>query len=341
MNLTKVRESIFLALNANLPIFLQGSPGIGKSDLVKSVASKCNLELIDLRLSQCDITDLNGLPKFENGKASFQPFDIFPLTDTPLPAGKNGWLLFLDEINAAVPAVQVAAYKLILDRMVGNHHLHPAVRIVCAGNKATDNAVVNELSSALRSRFITVEVEPNTKDWLVWGEQNGIDYRILAFLEEKPNLLFAFDPEKDDGAFPCPRTWHMLSRIIKNLPDLGDYEELLKGIVGNTAYEFVTYSRFSKDVPKFKDIIDGTAKIDPKASIGVIYMTLGSIVANIDEKSPSTETECKRIIDCINTYGSEYLTSFNSRLASVDKHKYMIRFKSYMQYITSTVREAL
>ena len=38
MNLTKVRESIFLALNANLPIFLQGSPGIGKSDLVKSVA---------------------------------------------------------------------------------------------------------------------------------------------------------------------------------------------------------------------------------------------------------------------------------------------------------------
>ena len=64
MNLTKVRESIFLALNANLPIFLQGSPGIGKSDLVKSVASKCNLELIDLRLSQCDITDLNGLPKF-------------------------------------------------------------------------------------------------------------------------------------------------------------------------------------------------------------------------------------------------------------------------------------
>ena len=111
--------------------------------------------------------------------------------------------------------------------------------------------------------------------------------------------------------------------------------------VGNTAYEFVTYAKFSKDVPKFKDIIDGTAKINPNASIGIIYMTIGSIVANIDDKSPSTETECKRIIDCINTYGSEYLTSFNSRLASVDKHKYMIRFKSYMQYITSTVREAL
>lgn len=341
MNLNKVKECLKIAINADLPMFLQGSPGVGKSDLVKSIAKEGKLELIDLRLSQCDITDLNGLPKFENGKASFQPFDIFPLSNTPLPAGKKGWLLFLDEINAAVPAVQVAAYKLILDRMVGNHKLHDMVRIVCAGNKATDNAVVNELSSALRSRFISIEVEPNTKDWLVWGEQNGIDYRILAFLEEKPNLLFAFDPEKDDGAFPCPRTWHMLSKIIKDLPDLSDYEELLKGIVGNTAYEFVSYAKFSKDVPKFKDIVDGTAKINPNASIGIIYMTIGSIVANIDDKTPSTETECKRIIECINTYGSEYLTSFNSRLASVDKHKYMIRFKSYMQYITSTVREAL
>ena len=91
----------------------------------------------------------------------------------------------------------------------------------------------------------------------------------------------------------------MLSKIIKDLPDLSNYEELLKGIVGNTAYEFVTYAKFSKDVPKFKDIIDGTAKINPNASIGIIYMTIGSIVANIDDKSPSTETECKRIIDCI------------------------------------------
>ena len=341
MNLNKVKECLKIAINADLPIFLQGSPGVGKSDLVKSIAKEGKLELIDLRLSQCDITDLNGLPKFENGKAQFVPFDIFPLTSTPVPAGKKGWLLFLDEINAAVPAVQVAAYKLILDRMVGNHKLNEMVRIVCAGNKATDNAVVNELSSALRSRFISINVEPNTKDWLVWGEQHNIDYRILAFLEEKPNLLFKFDPERDDGAFPCPRTWHMCSRIISNLPNLVDYQELIKGIIGDTAHEFVTYSKFSNEVPKFKDIIDGTAKINPNADKGVIYMTIGSIVANIDENTPSTETECKRIVDCINTYGKEFLTSFNSRLANVGKHQHMIKFKAYMKFITSTVREAL
>lgn len=39
----------------------------------------------------------------------FMPFNIFPLENTPLPKGKNGWLLFLDEFNSAPKDVQAAA----------------------------------------------------------------------------------------------------------------------------------------------------------------------------------------------------------------------------------------
>ena len=291
MNLTKAVTAINLALKANLPIFLQGSPGVGKSSIIKRVADENMLEVIDLRLSQCDITDLNGLPKFENGKAAFQPFDLFPLRDTPIPAGKQGWLLFLDELNAAQKPVQVAAYKLILDRMVGNHHLHNNLRIVCAGNLATDNAVVEDLSSA----------------------------------------------------FPCPRTWEMLSKIIKQIPDVSQKNEgeLLRGIIGNTANEFIEYCKYASRVPKYNDIIAGKAKIDPDSDLGIIYMTLGSLIANINATSPATDTECKNIVNCLNTYGNEYLVAFNSRLAKMGKHTFMLKFPSYMKYITTTVREAI
>ena len=343
MNLTKAVTAINLALKANLPIFLQGSPGVGKSSIIKRVADDNMLEVIDLRLSQCDITDLNGLPKFENGKAAFQPFDVFPLKDTPIPAGKQGWLLFLDELNAAQKPVQVAAYKLILDRMVGNHHLHNNLRIVCAGNLATDNAVVEDLSSALRSRLITITIEADTKEWLDWADKAGIDYRITAYLEEKPDSLFKFDPERDDGSFPCPRTWEMLSKIIKQIPDVSQKNEgeLLRGIIGNTANEFIEYCKYASRVPKYSDIIAGKAKIDPDSDLGIIYMTLGSLIANINATSPATDTECKNIVNCLNTYGNEYLVAFNSRLAKMGKHTFMLKFPSYMKYITTTVREAI
>ena len=65
----------------------------------------------------------NGLPKFEDNKATFVPFDIFPLSDWKLPEGKEGWLLFLDEFNSASKAVQAASYKLILDRCIGGTRL--------------------------------------------------------------------------------------------------------------------------------------------------------------------------------------------------------------------------
>lgn len=38
---------------------IEGHPGIGKSSIVQQLADKYNLQLIDVRLSTCDPTDLN------------------------------------------------------------------------------------------------------------------------------------------------------------------------------------------------------------------------------------------------------------------------------------------
>lgn len=82
--------------NAGVVPFLHSSPAIGKSSLAKSIAKRNNLKVIDLRLTELDSSDLNGLPYFKDGKSSFLPFDTFPLADSPIPDGFNGWLLLLN-----------------------------------------------------------------------------------------------------------------------------------------------------------------------------------------------------------------------------------------------------
>ena len=48
-------------LDAGIVPLLKGSPGMGKSALAANVAKTRSLFLIDLRLAQCDVTDLNAV----------------------------------------------------------------------------------------------------------------------------------------------------------------------------------------------------------------------------------------------------------------------------------------
>lgn len=102
-------------IKAKLVPMIEGSPGMGKSAIVHQIAEQYGLKLIDLRLSQCDPTELMGFPSIGSNvdrtkaRAGYVPMDTFPLEDDSIPAGHNGWLLFLDEFNSAPPAVQAAA----------------------------------------------------------------------------------------------------------------------------------------------------------------------------------------------------------------------------------------
>jgi len=44
------------------PVMLWGPPGIGKSQMVAQVAVEQNVDVIDIRLSQMEPSDLRGIP---------------------------------------------------------------------------------------------------------------------------------------------------------------------------------------------------------------------------------------------------------------------------------------
>lgn len=239
---------------AGITPFLHSSPAIGKSSLAKQLALQYDLKVIDLRLTELDPTDLSGLPYFKDGKSSFLPFDTFPLTDTPIPDGYQGWLLLLDELNSAPQSVQAACYKLILDRMVGQHKLHDKVVMIACGNLETDNAIVTPLSSALISRFAHFDIELNVDDWLEWASKAGIDYRITAYINFKKTSLYTFKPEVT-SPYASPRTWEMVSKVIKDIDEPSQL--LVSSLIGDgVAMEFVNYLKLYQDLPTLESIID-------------------------------------------------------------------------------------
>ena len=261
------KEFVLDYLQAGLVPNLVSSPGVGKSALAKEIARENNLKLLDVRLSQADPTDLNGFPFIldkdaERPKAGYVPMDIFPVEGDPIPEGYSGWLLLLDELPSAPRNVQAAAYKLILDRMVGMHNLHPACACIAAGNKITDHAIVNELSTALQSRLVHLVIKVCQKAWDEWSIPAKIDHRIRSFLNFEEKMLHQFNPTHNDLTYPCPRTWEFLSQILTNWKKRGIEDiprrklPVLAGTIGEgAARKFMTFVKVYDKLPSLEDIL--------------------------------------------------------------------------------------
>ena len=64
-------------LPARRPIYLWGSPGVGKSAVVRQAAETLKLKLVDVRATLLDPVDLRGLPKISKDRAEWCPAELF------------------------------------------------------------------------------------------------------------------------------------------------------------------------------------------------------------------------------------------------------------------------
>jgi len=251
---------------------VHGSPGISKSAITQRVARDINHELIDWRGSSADPTDTNGLPmrNLESGKAEYMPFDTFPLEGDELPKGKDGWVIAMEEINSAPRAVIAACYKLILDRLVGNRKLHPAVKIICLGNLSTDGAIVQPIGTAMQSRLVHLIMGVDVKETIQFMAKSGFDKRIIAYANWKPGNVYNFVPKNIEYTFPCIRTWSFVNSIITGQLELAPLAPSIHGAISlGVGREFIAFCAIFHTLPDLNEVVKNpaTAPIPNEADV--------------------------------------------------------------------------
>ncbi len=308
---------------------IKGSPGIGKSDVIRAVAKELNLFVIDIRLSQASPEDLNGFPAIVNGVAKFLPFEHFPRADNQIPEGYSGWLIFFDEITSAPKSVQAASYKIILDRYIGNYPLHDSCAIVAAGNLASDKAVVVQQSTALTSRMAQMSMKSNTPDWLEWASMNQLDNRGLAYLQFMPNHLHVFDPNKTDENFACPRTWAMTLNYISDLetPDIVD-NAVIAGLLGSgIAAEFVAFMELFRDLVPIEDILKDPKGVSIPHRHDKMYAAIGYLYPHINADT------FENLMDYVKRFPEELQSVFMKTVTH-----YIPEMRKHPVYVKNTVK---
>lgn len=274
------KELLKIYMHENIPCCIEGPPGVGKSELARQVADERSVKLIDLRLPQMDPVDLRGLPTVNNGHTTWARPDYWP---DEMRDGKEGIILF-DELADCGRAMQSAAYQVILDRRAGPHVIPPGWYPMAAGNRRQDKAAAQQLSTALASRFAWIEIEADHKCWYEYGVRKGFDHFVLGFIKAHPDKLTCDLSKADMRAFPCPRQWERVSRVMKALSS-SNRPRVIGGLVGaGAAGEFEAFMK-TMDLPDLADILADPKKCPIPEKPSSKYALSAMLSINADTKN--------------------------------------------------------
>lgn len=267
VNTTELLQLLDL-IPASHNIMLVGRHGIGKSEILTEYFNSRGMPVVPLFLGQmADPRDLIGIParNEKTGKTDFMPPYWFPLDGKPI-------VLFLDELNRARPEILQTIMDLALNRTLAGRRLPEGSRIISAVNEG-DRYQLTDLDPALVSRFDIVNFQPTVQEWLLWAGRNGVDRRVMDFIEDNPVWLDRnpdMKENEDTGLDKTPdrRAWKRVSDIISGVETVTPvHQKAIAAIVGAKATvafrSSVTMNRLAsgKDVlysfHSVRDRIDG------------------------------------------------------------------------------------
>ena len=275
------KKSIRKCIKIQSPVFLWGPPGIGKSDIVKQIGDEQGRDVIDVRLSLWEPTDIKGIPFYDAKQGTMS---WAPPAELPTDPDSNA-ILFLDELNSAAPATQAAAYQLILNRRVGTYILPKGVSIVAAGNRDSDKGVTYRMPAPLANRFLHLELRTDFEDWLAWATSNKVHEQVVGYLSFAKQDLYDFDPKASSRSFATPRSWIFVSKLLKDDDiDEATLTDLVTAAVGEgLAVKFMAHRKVAKQMPRPEDVLSGkVTKCDIK-EISAMYSLTTSLCYELQE----------------------------------------------------------
>lgn len=258
--------ALALAVGANLPVLLWGQPGIGKTAVLNQVGAELGVVVETVVASVHEPSDFAGLPVLGPDPGS-EGVPMAPPDWAVRLARAGHGLLFFDELSSAPPAVQAALLRVVLERRVGSLALPAPIRIVAAANPAASAADGWHLSAPLANRFVHLDwvhdprvvargiggtwpsaVVPRIDPAAAASAVARARGTVAGFLSARPGLVHMLPREAEERgrAWPSPRTWEMVARLLAfGFAARAEHETLaaaVAGAVGPAAgIEFLTF----------------------------------------------------------------------------------------------------
>lgn len=299
----ELAQLIRTCITSRLPLLILGSPGLGKTSIVRQEAAELKLGLMENLGYLYEPVDFRGLMMTsDNGMTKCCPLNRWPLhrmvKDGTIP--ERG-ILLLDEMLNSHRDVLTAFAEPLCDHRVNGEPLAPGWSIVATGNNIGRGTSANPMPSHVSNRVAICNLNPTWDEWMSWAAGRIRPELIAYFSMTKGSELFAFSPEKTlqpNHPYLTPRSLENLSRAVDAWSGSNSGSRppcwLYSSVVGDFGAKLYTTLDILTEVTSWSDILADPAKAKVGKDEAVIYTQIQVILAElkaIEQKSkviPST-----------------------------------------------------
>ena len=276
----------------------QGEPGIGKSSMLKVLATRYpDYEVAYIDCTLLDLGDF-ALPYTESAGdmrvTKFAPNARFKMhSDKPV-------IVMLDEIGKAMKAVKNVLLTLMLEHRIGDHYL-PEGSIVFATTNLAQEGIGDMIPPHARNRMCVVKIrKPNADEWIDgYALDNGILPEVILAVKQFPQMFqsfedlqdpkdneYIYDPRLPRPSFVTPRSMDKASDLLKKTKGMKDdvISHALIGTIGTRAtYDMMAMVKLAQDLPDWETIIKKPTEAHVPDSPSAVCMLVYSAIQQVEK----------------------------------------------------------
>lgn len=203
-------------------VYLQGTPGSGKTALVRQAAVANGFSLYTVIGAAKQPEDIGGIPivDFKRFETRISEPDVIASVRRLRASTGKPVILFGDEASRIPEASQAAWMSFLQFREIHGYALPDDTVLMLAGNGGADDRGVAGLLAPVVNRVRMIELTPDPKEWArTYAVDAGLHPLVTATVANWPSTAnegspFHFDPRAGAAPFGSPRSWEAAARAI-------------------------------------------------------------------------------------------------------------------------------
>jgi len=210
-----------------LPFFLEGAPGIGKTEIVKQIADEMDLNFVSFSLVHHTRNSLLGLPVITEmpSGSRYTEFTMSEIIARVNLANENSskkeGILLLDEFPCMSETILPAMLSFLQCKNIGSHNLPEGWVIVLCGNPKEYNRSVRQFDAAILDRLRKIEISHSAEVFTAYAKERGLNEIITTYLEMYPSDLYRCNYNGPSDELVTCRGWENLSITMELYQKLG------------------------------------------------------------------------------------------------------------------------
>ncbi len=147
-----------------IPFYLEGAPGIGKTEIIKQIADELNLGYVSFSLVHHTRNSLIGLPEvreLEDGEkyTKYTMSEVIATVNNEIKKGQKEGILLLDEFPCMSESIMPAMLAFLQTKSIGGHALKRGWIMILCGNPAKYNKSSRSFDAAVMDRIRKIEID--------------------------------------------------------------------------------------------------------------------------------------------------------------------------------------